>query len=156
MIVIRKAERYDGDQLQMYDFLWEYEAIVSNLLDWDPIDIWRFYNQRACVENHIKEAKQGFSIHRIPTGSFKVNELDLLLKVIAYNVFERFKADCCEPVDRRHTITRFRQEFFSRCRRNRQSQSASNFENRRKLQQTTRLETYGDPGGTNHVRSTKK
>jgi len=112
VIVIRKAERYDGDQLQMYDFLWEYEAIVSNLLDWDPIDIWRFYNQRACVENHIKEAKQGFSIHRIPTGSFKVNELDLLLKVMAYNVFERFKADCCEPVDRRHTITRFRQEFF--------------------------------------------
>ena len=55
VIVIRKAERYDGDQLQMYDFLWEYEAIVSNLLDWDPIDIWRFYNQRACVENHIDD-----------------------------------------------------------------------------------------------------
>ncbi|AQS57323.1 MAG: IS1380 family transposase [Novibacillus thermophilus] len=110
VVVIRKAERYDGDQLQ-FDFLWDYEAIVTNL-DWEPIDIWRFYNQRACMENYIKEVKHGFSIHRIPTDSFKANEIDLLLKLLAYNVFERFKMDCCEPVHRRYTIARFRKEFF--------------------------------------------
>lgn len=110
VVVIRKAERYDGDQLQ-FDFLWDYEAIVTNLT-WEPIDIWRFYNQRACMENYIKEVKNGFSIHRIPTGSFKANEIDLLVKLLAYNVFERFKMDCCEPVHRRYTIARFRREFF--------------------------------------------
>lgn len=109
--VIRKAERYDGNQLQFYDFLWDYEAIVTNL-DWEPIDIWRFYNQRACMENYIKEAKHGFSIHRVPTKSFAANEMDLLIKLLAYNVFELFKKDCCEPIHRGYTIARFRREFF--------------------------------------------
>ena len=51
----------------------------------------RFYNQRACMENYIKEVKHGFSIHRIPkTDSFKANEIDLLLKLLAYNVLSMF------------------------------------------------------------------
>jgi len=41
------------------------------------------------MENYIKEAKNGFSIDRIATGDFKANELDLLIKLLAYNLFER-------------------------------------------------------------------
>jgi hypothetical protein len=110
--VIRKAQVFeDGQGRIVFDTDWQYEAIVTNL-DWAPIDLWRFYNQRCCMENYIKEAKNGFSIDRIATSDFKANELDLLIKLLAYNLFERFKRDCCEPVHQGYTIKRFRQEFF--------------------------------------------
>lgn len=88
----------NNDQAQMIlDTDWQYEAIVTNL-EWKPIDLWRFYNQRACMENYIKEAKRGFSINWIATNNFTANEIDLLMKLLAYNLFERFKMDCCESV----------------------------------------------------------
>ncbi|MBG9791102.1 transposase [Paenibacillus dendritiformis] len=110
--VIRKAQVYDGDQSRLLlDTDWQYEAIVTSL-EWEPIDLWHFYNQRCCMENHIKEAKRGFSINRISTSRFTANEIDLLIKLLAYNLYERFKRDCCEPVHHGYTIARFRQEFF--------------------------------------------
>ena len=110
--VTRKAQVVqDGQNCLVLDTDWQYEAIVTNL-DWEAIDVWRFYNQRCCMENYIKEAKYGFSIHRIATGSFEANEIDLLLKLMAYNLYERFKRDCCEPIQRGYTISRFRLEFF--------------------------------------------
>lgn len=113
VIIIRKAQHFcDGQNQMIFEDDWDYEAIVTNL-DWEPIDIFRFYNQRACMENYIKEVKNGFSIHRIPTGRFKANELDMLLKLFAYNLYERFKHDCCEPIHQGYTIARFRIEFFS-------------------------------------------
>ncbi|GER74415.1 hypothetical protein BpPP18_24820 [Weizmannia acidilactici] len=48
--VIRKADKYEEDQLQLFDFFWDYEAIVTTM-DWEPMDIWRFYNQKPCLEN---------------------------------------------------------------------------------------------------------
>ncbi|MCP3793936.1 MULTISPECIES: IS1380 family transposase [Paenibacillus] len=102
--VIRKAKVVDDDQAcLLLDTDWEYEAIVTNL-DWESIDLWRFYNQRCCMENYIKEAKRGFSIDKIATGSFEANEIDLLVKLLAYNL--------CEPVHRGYTNARFRLEFF--------------------------------------------
>lgn len=64
------------------------------------------------MENYIKETKRGFSIDRIATGDFEANELDLLIKLFAYNLYERFKRDCCEPIHQGYTIARFRLEFF--------------------------------------------
>jgi hypothetical protein len=90
---------------------WEYEAMVTTE-NWEFIDVWRFYNQRCCMENYIKEAKHGFAIDRISTGDFAANEIDLTLKLLAYILFERFKKECCEPVHQSYTVRRFRQEFI--------------------------------------------
>ncbi|MFC3773103.1 IS1380 family transposase [Paenibacillus sp. GCM10012303] len=113
VVVIRKAQvfEWDGQGRIVFDSDWQHEAMVTPL-DWEPLDVWRFYNQRCCMENYIKEAKNGFSIDRIATGDFQANELDLLVKLLAYNLFERFKRDCCEPVHQTYTIARFRKEFF--------------------------------------------
>jgi len=63
--IIRKAQVFDDGQGRIvFDIDWQYEAIVTNL-EWEPIDLWRFYNQRCCMENYIKEAKNGFSIDRV-------------------------------------------------------------------------------------------
>ncbi len=112
VVVIRKTQVIeDGQACLVLDTDWQYEAIVTNL-EWEPIDLWRFYNQRCSMENYIKEAKHGFSINRIATSDFEANEIDLLVKLLAYNLFERFKRDCCEPVHQGYTIARFRLEFF--------------------------------------------
>jgi len=81
-------------------------------MDWEPIDIWRFYNQRACMENYIKESKYGFSMDMISTHSFDANQIDLLIKLLAYNLFEIFKKEHCPPAYRFYTIRRFRREFI--------------------------------------------
>nr|WP_302473109.1 IS1380 family transposase [Heyndrickxia coagulans] len=109
--VIRKADKYEESQLQACDALWKYEAIVTSM-DWEPIDIWRFYNQRACMENFIKESKYGFSMDKISTHSFDANQMDLLIKLLAYNLFEIFKKEHCPPAYRSYTIRRFRREFI--------------------------------------------
>lgn len=84
--VTRKAQVIQEDQpCLLLDTDWQYEAIVTNL-DGEAMDVWRFYNQRCCMENYIKEAKRGFSIDRIATGSFEANEIDLLIKLMAYNL----------------------------------------------------------------------
>src|SRR5690606_22764766 len=57
---------------------------------------------------HIKEAKDGFSIDRVATGDFAANELDLLIKLLAYNLCERVKRDCCEPAHQGSPIARLR------------------------------------------------
>ncbi|MCZ8521860.1 transposase [Paenibacillus mucilaginosus] len=47
--IIRKAQRFeDGQSRIVLD-------TVTNL-EWEPLDLWRFYNQRCCMENFIKEA----------------------------------------------------------------------------------------------------
>ncbi|SEP21839.1 Transposase DDE domain group 1 [Paenibacillus sophorae] len=112
MTVTRKAQVIQEDQPCLFlDTDWKYEAIVTNLY-WEAIDEWRFYNQHCCMENYIKEAKRGFSIDRIATGSFESNEIDLLIKLIAYNLYERFKRHCCDPVHRGYTIARIRLGHF--------------------------------------------
>ncbi|WP_171973783.1 transposase [Siminovitchia thermophila] len=75
------------------------------------MDTWQFYNNRACMENYIKEAKHGFSTNRIPTYSFKASELDLLLKLFTYNLFELFKMYHCSAPIKSCTNQRFRGEI---------------------------------------------
>jgi len=62
-----------------------YCVFLTNL-DWDEKDICRFYyDKRADVENHIKEAKYDFSIYHISTKSFHANAADLELRLPAMN-----------------------------------------------------------------------
>lgn len=53
----------------------------------------------------------GFSINPIPTSSFKANELDVLIKLFAYNLFELFKKDHCPTPMKSYTIQRIRREI---------------------------------------------
>jgi len=80
--IIRRARVVDHGQTRLiFDTDWQYEAIATNL-EWEPIDLWRFYNQLCCMVNYIQEAKCGFSIDRIATSDFEANELDLLIKLL--------------------------------------------------------------------------
>ncbi|GIN56069.1 hypothetical protein J8TS2_03880 [Lederbergia ruris] len=52
------------------------------------------------------------TVNKIPTSSFKMNELDLLIKLFAYNLLELFKNDHCLTSANNYTIDRFRREII--------------------------------------------
>jgi len=90
VVVVRSCDA-DLKQLRLPGMQWEYQFIVTNL-DWDPEDIWHFYNKRCGCENYIKDGKHGFAIDKAPTAEFTPNYADLVHKMIAYNVYRWVKA----------------------------------------------------------------
>lgn len=51
-----------------------------------PKDIVRAYQKRGTMENYIKEAKNGFRLDQMNSYSFQVNEVRLMLSLLAYNL----------------------------------------------------------------------
>jgi hypothetical protein len=85
VVVVRWKEDMDRAQTSLFDPLgYTYSVFVTNL-DWDEEDIYRFYDKRADVENHIREGKYDFFIDHISTDNFYANAADLELKLLAMN-----------------------------------------------------------------------
>src|SRR5690625_188194 len=112
VILIRTAEASDFDEPYLSEeFIWEYQMLVTNMDD-DGDAIWRFYNHRASMENHIKESKNGFGSDQISNNGFYANYADLWLKMLAYNIYILFGLEICQSTHRRYTIARFRRKFL--------------------------------------------
>ncbi|MDC3418755.1 IS1380 family transposase [Aquibacillus salsiterrae] len=112
VILIRMAEASDFEEPYLSEeFLWEYQAIVTNMTD-SGDEIWRFYNHRACMENYIKEAKNGFGADQVSGEEFYANFADLWLKMIAYNIHILFCKEVCVQAYSSFTISRFRRTFW--------------------------------------------
>jgi len=73
--------------------LTEYSFYVSNIpeKELDKLSCYRFYNNRATVENRIKEQKLGFSLDKLPVHNKRGNEVYILLVALAYNILNWFK-----------------------------------------------------------------
>lgn len=76
-------------------------------------EIWRFYNHRACMENYIKESKNGFASNHISGDDFYANFTDLWLKMMAYNIHILFCKEICDSPHSAYTIARFRETFLA-------------------------------------------
>lgn len=111
VVVCKKYQSY-SDNGQTFLPCEEYQFIATSL-DWSPQDVWRFYNQRACSENYIKEAKLGFNIDSVPTGKFMANYADLLCKFIAYNLYVAFCNEVLPENLKNSTIRKFRRLFIA-------------------------------------------
>mgnify|MGYP005848698055 CR=1 FL=1 len=48
--------------------------------------VWQ-YNDRACIENHIKEIKTGFGMEHMPSGDFGANAVYFAIGIMTYNIF---------------------------------------------------------------------
>lgn len=84
VVLVRVRPAYEPQLKLFIEYSWRYEAIVTDL-NWEPEDIWHFYNQRCSCENYIKELKYGVNIDAISKTDLLPNAADLWLKVIAYN-----------------------------------------------------------------------
>ena len=85
VVMVRWKDEVDRAQTKLFDALgYTYSFFITNL-KWDEQDIYRFYDKRADIENHIREAKYDFHIDHISTDSFHANAADFELKLLALN-----------------------------------------------------------------------
>jgi len=102
VVVVRWKDEVNRCQTSLFDHLgYTYAVFVTNL-DWDEQDIYRFYDKRADIENHIREAKYDLFIGHISTGNFHANSADFELKLLSLNQLILFsknilKQDCPRP-----------------------------------------------------------
>jgi len=74
-------------------FTVEYRFYVTNISksELDKLSCYRFYNNRATVENKIKEQKLGFNLDKLAVHNKEGNEVYILLVALAYNILNWFK-----------------------------------------------------------------
>jgi len=105
-IVVRKLlpeEHSPQGQLTLFQLDdWAYHVYVTNLA-LRPVNVWRFYNQRATVELLIKELKSAYPLAKIPTRFWHANEAYFHLLLFTYNLVHWFKRLCLPP--RWHSAT---------------------------------------------------
>lgn len=83
--VIIKSTRSAGALLYRHEFL------VTSFKKLSPQWLYRLYQQRGQMENHIKEITQGFAFDKTDNTSFIANRARMLLSAITYNQFQNFK-----------------------------------------------------------------
>jgi hypothetical protein len=112
VVVIRWAEETNRAQTNLFDALnYTYSVFVTGL-KWDEEDIYRFYDKRADVENHIREAKHEFSIDHISTDHFHANAADLELKLLALNQIVLFTKNILHQLSPRHFASTIRRKWL--------------------------------------------
>jgi len=79
--VIVKSVRPSGELFFIHSFF------VTNLVEaFSPKDIVLAYQKRGTMENYIKEAKNGFNLDKMNSHAFLVNEVKMMLSLLAYNL----------------------------------------------------------------------
>jgi hypothetical protein len=83
LIVLRWKDR-QGD---LFGDSYHYQCIATGMIDAGAEQVvWR-YNQRAHIENHIKEIRSGFGMDRMPCGEFLANSVHFAIGMMTYNLF---------------------------------------------------------------------
>ena len=86
---------------------YHYQVLVTNL-PLRPLNLWRFYNDRAGVELLIKQLKGDYALGSIPTCHFFANKTSFHLLLLAYNLINWFKRLCLPPELQRATLQTLR------------------------------------------------
>lgn len=77
------------------ELFFTHSFFVTNLVEtFSPKDIVRSYQKRGTMENYIKEAKNGFYFDRMSSHSFQVNEVRMMLSLLAYNLTNWLRTLC--------------------------------------------------------------
>ena len=112
-VVVRKTlPEEDSPQTTLFTVgRYTYHAFVTNLRIW-PIAVYRFYNERAAMENIIKELKADYPLAKIPTGQFAANEAYFHLLLVAYNLVNWMKRLCLPPAYHTMMLSTLRPRLF--------------------------------------------
>lgn len=88
-----------------------YRVLVTNL-ELTPLNLWRFYNDRAEAELVIREMKEAYALGKIPTGDWRANRAYFQLVVFAYNVLNWFRRLCLPEPWQRLTLPTIRHRLL--------------------------------------------
>ncbi|WP_447972544.1 IS1380 family transposase [Nitrospira sp. Kam-Ns4a] len=113
-VVIRRPQAEEPTaQLTLFKLgKYHYQVLVTNL-PLRPLNLWRFYNDRAGVELLIKQLKGDYALGSIPTRHFFANETYFHLLLLAYNLVNWFKRLCLPLEFQNATLQTLRQRILS-------------------------------------------
>lgn len=113
LVVIRRPiPEEPSAQLHLFQMGgYTYQVLVTNL-GLKPLNLWRFYNQRATAELIIRELKDAYALGKVPTHDFAANESFFQIVLLAYNLLNWFKRLCTPPRWQRATLQRLRQRLL--------------------------------------------
>ena len=112
-VVIRRPQPEEpSTQLALFKLgKYHYQVLVTNL-PLRPLNLWRFYNDRAGVELLIKQLKGDYALGRIPTRHFFANDTYFHLLLLAYNLVNWFKRLCLPPEFQNVTLQTLRHKIL--------------------------------------------
>lgn len=84
-----------------------YTVHVTNAT-WRPVYVWRFYNDRSCLENIIKESQYDFGSNHVLSHAHGGNVTWLALSVMAYNITNWFREKVLQQRAHRKTARTLR------------------------------------------------
>jgi len=112
-VVIRRPQPEEPTaQLTLFKLgKYHYQVLVTNL-PLQPLNLWRFYNDRAGIELLIKQLKGDYALGCIPTRHFFANETYFHLLLLAYNLVNWFKRLCLPPEFQNATLQTLRNKIL--------------------------------------------
>jgi hypothetical protein len=112
-VVIRRPQPEEPSaQLTLFKLgRYHYQVFVTNL-DLQPLNLWRFYNDRAGIELIIRQLKGDYALGAIPTHQFLANETYFHLLLLAYNLINWFKRLCLPPGLQNATLQTLRERIL--------------------------------------------
>ncbi|WP_434579372.1 IS1380 family transposase [Thermoanaerobacterium thermosaccharolyticum] len=115
VIIRKKLPNHKNGQItiDLDEFKYEYQAIVTNIEYMTPTEIFHEYNQRCDIENKIDELKEGFAFDQNSQRNKLCNEIFLLIKMIAYNLHNWFKQAILPEFMRHHEISTLRRILYN-------------------------------------------
>jgi hypothetical protein len=116
MVVIRE-EIAEGEKKKKEPKLLElkghtYQVIVTNIEDWLPEEVWRFYNERANVENMVKEGVMGYGLDVAVSHSYAGNMAHFFITMLTYNLMNWLKEGVLGQQKVKRMAKWIRQHFF--------------------------------------------
>lgn len=112
VVIRRPIPEEPSAQLHLFQMgRYTYQVFVTNL-PLKPLNLWRFYNQRATAELIIRELKDAYALGKIPTKDFAANEAFFQIVLLAYNLLNWLKRLCVPPHWQRATLRRMRQRLL--------------------------------------------
>ena len=112
-VVIRRPQAEESsEQLTLFKLgRYHYQVLVTNL-SLQPLNLWRFYNDRAGIELVIRQLKGDYALGHIPGHHFFANETYFHLLLLAYNLVNWFKRLCLPPEFHNATLQTLRQQIL--------------------------------------------
>jgi len=94
VVIWRHQPEEPTAQLTLFNLgKYHYQVLITNL-PLQPLNFWRFYNDRAGVELVIKHLNGEYALGSIPTRHFLANKTDFHLLLLACNLVNWFKRLC--------------------------------------------------------------
>jgi hypothetical protein len=94
IVVRRPIPQKPSWQLSLFKMAgYTYQVVVTNL-SLKPLNLWRFYNQRATGELIIRELLEAYSLGKIPTRDWASNQAYFHLVLFAFNLTNWFQRLC--------------------------------------------------------------